>query len=170
MIILEKFRNLAEYYLPLLPEAILTLVIGYLALEIIKLIIHRLMLGFKVKESLIDLLLPGINLVLWVILIIFVLKNLGLTGPALALTGTMAIVGLSLAQGGKDLLADIISGLMLSSDRDFKIGRKIKVGDTEGEVASLDIRKVRIRDNSGHIHIIPNSKVEKEEWIVEEEK
>jgi len=170
MIILEKFKNLAEYYLPLLPEAILTLIVGYVALELIKLIIHRLLLGFKVKESLIDLLLPGINLVLWVILIIFVLKNLGLTGLALALSGTMAIVGLALARGGTDMISDVISGLMLSSDKDFKIGRKIKVGDTEGEVISLDIRKVRIRDNSGHIHIIPNSKVEKEEWIMEEEK
>ncbi len=64
------------------------------------------------------------------------------------------------------VLREMVSGAFLVSDQDFGAGFRVKAGGVEGIVESVDIRKSRIRDASGNLHVLPNSQVEPHEWIV----
>lgn len=54
----------------------------------------------------------------------------------------------------------------LAKDRDFEIGYKVKIGEITGLVQSIDVRKVRIVDSEGKLHIIPNANIDKSGWKV----
>ena len=71
-----------------------------------------------------------------------------------------------MANGANFLVSDILSGWYLARDPDFMIGEKIKFGDIEGRVEHIDLRKVRVRDKTGHLHIIPNSILDKAQFCV----
>jgi small-conductance mechanosensitive channel len=51
---------------------------------------------------------------------------------------------------------------------DFEVGDEVIVGETptQGVIESLDARRVRLRDKDGILHIIPNSIVERKEWVL----
>ena len=59
---------------------------------------------------------------------------------------------------------DIISGLFLAGDDDIDLGFRVKMGNVEGVVEKID--QVRIRDDEGHLHVLPNRAVEETEWVV----
>jgi len=109
-----------------------------------------------------------IDIALWVFLAIALLQFLGLNNIALALTGSFAFIVLGLSQGGASAIADGIAGLTLSRDRDFDVGDYIKLGEksTEGTIEEIDLRRTRLRDSDGKIHIVPNSSIDKSGWIL----
>jgi len=85
---------------------------------------------------------------------------------AVTISGSLAVLALALATGASGLASDIISGVFLARDHDFEIGYKIKVGGVEGVIHSIDIRKIRLVDEEGNIHIFPNAKLDKDGWQV----
>jgi small-conductance mechanosensitive channel len=109
-----------------------------------------------------------IRLVAWAFLAIAFLQVIGLSSVALALTGSVAVLAIGFSSGLSGLVADLVAGLQIANDKDFKVGYKVIAGDrkTEGIVREMDIKKIRIEDADGHIHVIANSLVEKNEWIV----
>jgi small-conductance mechanosensitive channel len=73
-----------------------------------------------------------------------------------------------MAAGGSTLVADIIAGIFLARDADFNVGDEVIVGErpTMGVVESMDARRTRVRDENGILHVLPNSVIERKEWIV----
>lgn len=96
------------------------------------------------------------------------LQLLGLGHLALAASVSVAVLSVAFATGVSSVIADILAGVFLAKDPDFKLGDKVKLGDpvTEGIVEAMDMRRVRIRDKSNKLHVIPNSVVERKEWVV----
>lgn len=59
----------------------------------------------------------------------------------------------------------------MAKDKDFGVGVKVKIliGEkrlVEGEIVEMDTRKTRIKDAEGKIHVLPNSMIDHNEWIV----
>jgi small conductance mechanosensitive channel len=77
-------------------------------------------------------------------------------------------VGLALGAGGATLASDILAGIFLAQDKDFNVGDEISAGEkpTEGILESMDMRRIRVRDKDGRLHVIPNSIIERKEWVV----
>lgn len=151
-----------------LPEALITLVIGIIAVEIGIVLLSFTLRLVRIPEGLRKVLLSIGRAFLWVILFVVVIQALGLNNILLALTGSSVIVALLLSTGVAPIVTDVLAGISLGSDRDFQPGNVLKVGDrqTEGEVLSMDARKVRLRDKHGKIHVIPNSVIERNEWVI----
>jgi small-conductance mechanosensitive channel len=129
------------------------------------------MIGFaRLPHGLKGIIFSLVDALLWVFLIIGVLQALGLNNIALAFSGSLAAVGLAFGVGASSLAADILGGIFLAKDRDFAVGDLVMAGEgpTEGVIESMDMRRIRIRDKSGHLHVIPNSVVERKEWILKE--
>jgi small-conductance mechanosensitive channel len=63
-----------------------------------------------------------------------------------------------------------VAGVFLARNRDFKLGQDIKIDQVEGEITSLDSRKVRIIGKNGQIYVIPNTKFDELIWEVKEPK
>lgn len=152
--------------LPRIPQAILALAIGIIVLYILQWLFERILRIARTPKTLQDILTSIAHVVLWVILIAAVFQSLGLTQIALALSGSVAILGIAIGTGANSLVQDVIAGLFLSRDRDFDVGYKIKVNDVEGMIRRVDMRKVRIEDANGCMHVYPTSNFDKSSWTV----
>ena len=105
-----------------------------------------------------DLLLDIIRLVVILGLAFGVLKvRLGIDiRPLLASTALLtAVVGFAL-QG---VLGNLLAGMSIHITRTVSPGDWISVGDVEGKVMQTNWRETRIRTQSGHMMIVPNSQV-----------
>ncbi len=73
---------------------------------------------------------------------------------------TLGIGGLAVALAFKDTLANFFAGLYILADRPIRVGDFVKLeGGPEGYVEGVGWRSTRLRNLSGKIVIIPNSKV-----------
>jgi small-conductance mechanosensitive channel len=107
---------------------------------------------------------------LWLILLIVIANNMGFNRLAVAISGSVLILAFILNNGLAPLVSDALSGIFLCADQDFKPGSMIRIGKgkeaMEAELIEVDMRKARFKDAKGLIHVFPNSKVDKEEWVV----
>jgi small-conductance mechanosensitive channel len=105
-------------------------------------------------------------------LVIFVASSLGLTNLAWALSGSAVVLVFFLNSSAGPLIGNMVSGLFLIGDPDFTVGMRVITNDgkTEGIIKGIDMRKVRIQDAKGKLHVVPNSLVENTEWVILERK
>ena len=85
------------------------------------------------------------------------LSTAGLNVTAL-ITG-LGLTGFALGFALKDVLSNLLSGLMLLLYRPFTIGDYILVGGHEGTIETISMRHTILRDDAGRLVIIPNSKL-----------
>lgn len=82
--------------------------------------------------------------------------------PIEGLVATSGIVALVLGLALQSTLADLFSGIALNIEGPFRAGDWITVdGANEGQVIEINWRATRLRDRSGDITIIPNSRIAK---------
>ena len=164
--LLDSFAEPILRALPKVPQAVLALLVGIVLLYIFQWTFEKILRVARTPATLHDILTSISEVVLWVIVIAAVFQSIGLTQVALALSGSVAIIGLAMGAGANALVQDVIAGLFLARDKDFSVGYTIKTGDIEGVVKRVDIRKIRIEDAKGKIHVIPNSNLDKSSWVV----
>lgn len=156
----ERIISLIENLWPKLPAFFLTLAVGYLFIKVGLFIFERLLKAFRFNKSIQGLILSLVDIVLWVMLVAEIARQVGLSNLAITISSSIFALGFAIANGASAMAADIIAGLNLARDKDFECGYRIKVGDIEGIVKKIDIRKVRIEGEGGKIHVLPNSKID----------
>lgn len=167
--VIEAFAKPILHALPKIPNALLAFVTGYLVVLLLSKIVKSALKLAKIDKAVKQMIMSIVNVILWAILIALVFQSLGLTQVALALSGSVAIFGVLMASGANFLVSDILSGLFLAKDPDLKIGKTIKTADFEGKMERIDLRKVRVRDKEGNLHLIPNSFLDKAQFTILDE-
>jgi small-conductance mechanosensitive channel/CRP-like cAMP-binding protein len=81
------------------------------------------------------------------------------------LIATSAVSAVVLGFALQDTLGNAIAGLAIQSEKPFKIGHWVKVGDFEGRVTEVTWRATKIRTKTGNFIIVPNSIVGKDPII-----
>jgi small-conductance mechanosensitive channel len=79
-------------------------------------------------------------------------------GPILAGAG---IVGLAFGFGGQYLIRDIITGLFIIIENQYRIGDVINIDATGGLVEDISLRVTTLRDLDGTVHHIPHGEIKK---------
>lgn len=97
----------------------------------------------------------GIKLVLWLLLGIATLDNLGMNVSSL-LTG-LGIGGVAIALAAQRVIGDLLSTVTIAMDRPFVEGDFITVGEVSGQVLRIGMKTTRLRAPSGAELIIPNA-------------
>lgn len=153
---------------PRIPVALVAIVVGYIIIKIVGRFLGHALSWTKWPLGLQEIMATLIRAALWIFLLITILQVLGLTSVALAVTGSFAILLIGFSTGISSTVSDLMAGLQLANDKDFKVGFKVKAGDqkTEGIIREMDIKKTRIEGEDGKLHVIPNSVIEKNEWVV----
>ena len=59
----------------------------------------------------------------------------------------------------KDILSNLVSGVLILAMRPFAIGDQIVIGDTEGTVEEIELRATQIRTYDGRLVLVPNGEV-----------
>jgi len=73
-----------------------------------------------------------------------------------ALVAGLGLTGFALGFGLKDILANLVSGLLILLYRPFTLNEQISVAGMEGCVTEIDLRYTRL-ENAGKAYLIPNS-------------
>jgi small-conductance mechanosensitive channel len=94
------------------------------------------------------------RVVLWLIVLLVVLDNLGINVTALV-TG-LGIGGIAIALAVQNILGDLFAALSIVLDKPFVVGDAINVGDAAGTVEHIGLKSTRLRSNSGEMVIISN--------------
>lgn len=170
---ISLFINPILNVMPKLPEVLIDLVVGYLAIQFSMGLLNKFLKVTKLPQ-LRGIIISLTKFALWIVLLIFIANNLGFTKLAIALSSSVLIIVFFLNTGVAPLITDALSGVFLCTDPDFRTGSRVRLGigedTTEGIIKEVDMRKVRILDDNGKIHVVPNSVVEKNEWTVIEKK
>ena len=149
-----------------LPQVLLTIVAGYIAIKVIKALLHSVIRVSSANRAMKGVLMSVVDIGLWILVLAAVLQQIGLGNIALALSGTVAIAGVAMAIGASSFVQDMVAGVFLAQDPDFNVGDTIEVDDLIGKVERMDARKVRLRDSKDQLHVYPNSAFDKTSWTV----
>ena len=100
----------------------------------------------------------------YLVLLIFMVMTLRALGFDLGvLIGAAGILSVAVGFASQTSASNIISGLFLVAERPFSVGDLIKVGDTTGEVISVDLLSVKLRTFDNLYVRIPNETLIKSE-------
>jgi small-conductance mechanosensitive channel len=94
------------------------------------------------------------KLVLWVVILLIALDNLGVNITALV-TG-LGVGGIAVALALQNILGDLLASLSIVLDKPFVVGDSITVGDFTGTVESVGLKTTRLRSVNGEQIIFPN--------------
>lgn len=101
----------------------------------------------------------AINFVGFSVMGIVIISQLGFDSLFTTALGTAGIAGVAIGFASKTSLENIISGVLLLSDKSFKIDDIIIVDGVEGTVESIDSLSIKIRTYDNQLVRVPNVKV-----------
>jgi moderate conductance mechanosensitive channel len=98
-----------------------------------------------------------IRFMVWVISGIIIINLLGVnTAPILASAG---ILGVALGFGAQKLINDLVSGVFIISENQYRVGDFVELEGVSGVVEQITIRTTVLRDLNGAVHHIPNGSI-----------
>ncbi len=107
--------------------------------------------------TLVSILANIIKFVIWLIVTLIILSEIGVDmGPVLAGAG---IVGLAFGMGAKKVIEDFLGGLFLVMEDQYRVGDLVKIGDVEGTVRKITLRRTIIKSEDGTVHSVPNGEI-----------
>lgn len=121
---------------------------------------HKNRLEEKKREETITQIISGaLEILIWPITAILVISQLGVNvAPLIAGAG---ILGLAVGFGAQSLVKDVISGLFIIAENQYRVGDVVKINnETTGTVTKISLRVTILRDLDGIVHTIPNGLIE----------
>lgn len=113
----------------------------------------------KREDTLIKIFNGTVNVIILIVAILMVLQEFGVAvGPVLAAAG---VAGLALGFGGQYFIKDIISGMFIILENQYRIGDVVCFGESCGAVEDITLRMTTLRDLDGNVHHIPHGEVTK---------
>ena len=111
----------------------------------------------KREDTLIRIFTGAVGTVILLIGTLMILNETGIEiAPLLAGAG---IVGLAFGFGGQYLIRDIIAGLFIILENQYRIGDVVNLNSTGGLVEDISLRKTTLRDMNGTVHHIPHGEI-----------
>jgi len=136
---------------------VIILIIGYTAISIIKKALKKVFAKTDFDESLERFIYKAVKAILWIILILLVLENIGLdVGPMLAGLG---IAGFVLGFALKDVLGNFASGIMILLYKPFRVGDYIDAGGVSGTVEEIGMSASKLKTPENIKITVPNSSI-----------
>lgn len=132
----------------------------YFAFKIVDIIAFYIELKVKKAESTLDnqiipLIIKSLRILVITIGILSILHNFGYNIISL-LTG-LGLGGLAFALAAQTTLSNVFGSVTIFSDKPFRLGDWIKIGDVEGTVEEIAFRTTRIRRFDQALVTAPNS-------------
>jgi moderate conductance mechanosensitive channel len=115
--------------------------------------------GEKRQKTLIAVAGGATGVLITVVALLTVLAEFGVAiGPLIAAAG---IAGLAFGFGGQYLIRDLISGLFILIENQYRVGDVVCFDSTCGLVETLSLRMTTLRDLDGTVHHVPHGEVKK---------
>ena len=113
----------------------------------------------KREDTLIRIFNGTLKIVIIILALMMILQEAGVEiGPLLAGAG---ILGLAFGFGGQYLVKDIITGLFIILENQYRIGDVVNIDGTSGSVEDINLRVTILRDLNGTNHHIPHGDIKR---------
>lgn len=111
------------------------------------------------EDTLIRIFSTSVAILIWTLALLMVLQEIGFaTAPLLAAAG---IAGLAFGFGGQYLIRDLIGGLFIIMENQYRIGDVVCFDGTCGLVEDISLRMTTLRDLDGIVHHVPHGEIKK---------
>lgn len=97
------------------------------------------------------------KLILWSVLMLLALANMGV--DVTALVAGLGVGGIAIALALQNVLGDLLASLSIVLDKPFIIGETITVGEFTGTVEHIGLKTTRIRSLTGEQLVFPNGDI-----------
>lgn len=162
-----------RYVMPLLLIAVLT----YVAIRLVSWASNKLEARLDDKSddddrrqrlrTLLRVARNTLNVAIVVVAVLIALGTIGVAiGPALT---TLGVAGLALSLGAQTLIKDMIGGMTILLEDQYRVGDSIRVGTVTGDVERITLRSTEVRDSEGRLFVLSNGDIrtvanETREW------
>ncbi len=120
-----------------------------------KLVMRRLFARFNIDKGTEYNMMRIIHYLIMIMGAIIAFQFIGLNLSGLAVIFGLLSVGIGF--GLQNVTSNFISGLILLFERPIRIGDRVTIGDTEGDVTAINMRATTIRSLNNITIIVPNS-------------
>ena len=120
-------------------------------------VLNKMLLKLIKHEMIARLAVQVITVVGWAVGVITILGTLNV--DVTALVAGLGLTGFAVGFACKDILSNILSGLIIMLYSPFKYGEKITVKNKTGIVKEINFRYIKLINDDGLIILIPNSVV-----------
>ena len=79
--------------------------------------------------------------------------------PIAPVIGGFGIAGIAVGFGAQHLVRDLISGIFILAENQYRTGDVVTIAGISGLVESINLRRTILRDLDGQVHIIPNGEI-----------
>ena len=111
----------------------------------------------KRADTLSSVLIAAGQVFIIVIAAFIILSELGINiAPILAGAG---VVGIAIGFGAQSLVKDIIAGVFIIMENQYRVGDVVKVAEVSGLVEQINLRRTVLRDLDGIVHTVPNGEI-----------
>jgi len=108
----------------------------------------------KRAETLSGVLVASLQAIVIAVVFFMMLSEVGLNiAPILAGVG---VVGIAIGFGAQNLVKDIIGGLFVIMENQYRKGDVVSIAGTTGVVEDFNLRRTLLRDLDGIVHTVPN--------------
>lgn len=133
------------------------IILTYICSKVIRQILAKCLLSGKNGITALKLIDSAIKYLAAIIMIILVLNTWGVeTATILASAGILSLV---IGLGAQSLIADIIAGVFIVFEGDFRVNDIVVIDGWRGTIKEIGIRTTKIEDAGGNVKIINNSEI-----------
>ena len=75
------------------------------------------------------------------------------------LLASAGLLGLMISLGAQKLVADVLAGLLIIFEGEFRVGDIVMIGDFRGTVVEIGIRTTKIEEGGGNVKVLNNSSI-----------
>lgn len=168
--ITTEYGGYIDIFLQAAPKILLIIIIGLIVGRIGKRILEKVIqkaikgepeldqqAELKRENTLIAILGGTFTIVLWVIVLLLVLSEMSVNiAPIIASAG---VVGIAVGFGGQYLIRDIITGIFILIENQYRVDDVVSINDFSGKVEEITLRKTTLRSVDGHMYHIPHGEV-----------
>lgn len=145
-------------------HALIALLASIIIYKVIELIVYKSSKTFLSKidigkrKTITNLIINIIKYLIVIITIIVILEVYSVDTKAIL--ASLGLAGLVIGLALQDLLKDIIVGMSIIFENQFKLGDIVTLGDFRGEVIYISLKTTKILSPLGDIKIIPNRSIQ----------
>jgi small-conductance mechanosensitive channel len=111
--------------------------------------------GLEKRTNTLLAIFKGMGRVLIIIVaIMMILDELGV--PIAPVLAGFGIAGIAIGFGAQYLIRDLIAGIFIIMENQYRVGDVVRVADISGLVEYITLRKTVLRDLDGIVHHVPN--------------
>jgi small-conductance mechanosensitive channel len=158
---------LVDHGIPILIIVVVGAVLWFALNKLLPPIVRRAVGRTKDKESkeamekrtntLVSIFKGIVRVFIVIVVIMMILPELGV--DIVPLVAGFGIAGVAIGFGAQYLIRDLIAGIFIILENQYRVGDVVRVADISGLVEEINLRKTVLRDLDGIVHHVPNGEI-----------